>query len=251
MPVILNGSNGIQWNGAIILNCGGIQADNMRIGDEVVEGKENIGDKPKKLVTIVDNTNNGVITPTISSLVDTEDGKYFRILVDVFGTLIIQQSVDSYEFGDNNTANVQALYNAKFGNISSIWYAGLPVEIARFGYNKGDVANFQYVQNSLNNGQMDFYFAKAIEGTFLTQQRKNIWLTDDSQIYTDKILFRKNYNDTEYFKFDYKPGNGTITSQEHGVCSFHGDGTTHMSNFLEIVENEETFIMDRSTFPQS
>jgi hypothetical protein len=145
----------------------------MRVGDVVVEGKENIGENPQRIVTIVD-TKSSIITPTVSSLVDTEGGKYFRILVDVFGTLIIQQSTDNYVFGNNNTANIQALYNAKFGNISSIWYAGLPVEIARFGYNKGEVVNFKYIQNSLNNSQMNFYFAKAIEGTFLTQQRKNI-----------------------------------------------------------------------------
>jgi hypothetical protein len=218
----------------------------MRVGDVVVEGKENIGENPQRIVTIVD-TKSSIITPTVSSLVDTEGGKYFRILVDVFGTLIIQQSTDNYVFGNNNTANIQALYNAKFGNISSIWYAGLPVEIARFGYNKGEVVNFKYIQNSLNNSQMNFYFAKAIEGTFLTQQRKNIWLTDDSQIYMDKILFRKNYNDPSYFKFDYKSGNGSITSSETGSCSFYA-GTSSMNNFLEMVDNEDTFIYDKSTF---
>ena len=246
MPVILNSSNGIRWDGAITLNCGGLQTDNMRIGDMVIEGKENIGTSPKKIITIVD-TGHSVITPTLSSLVDTEDGKYFRILVDVFGTLIIQQSTDNYIFGKNNTINVQALYNAKFGNISSIWYAGLPVEIARFGYNKGEVVNFKYVQNNLNNGQMNFYFAKALEGTFLTQQRKNIWLTDDSQIYTDKILFRKNYNDPNYFKLDYKTGNGTITSAETGKCSFYA-GTSSMNNFSEVADITGTFEYEKNTF---
>ena len=235
MPVIVNDQDGIEWDGGIILNCGGLQADNMRIGDEVIEGKVNIGKSPKKLVTIVD-TNHGVITPTLSSLADTEKGKYFRILVDVFGTLIIQQSIDNYKFGDNNTANIQALYNAKFGNISSIWYAGLPVEIARFGYNKGDVANFKYVQNSLNNGQMNFYFAKAIEGTFLTQQRKNIWLTDDSQIYVDKVLFRKNYNDVNHFKLNYVPAT-TKLIHESGSYQVTPEGECIITDFSNVADD--------------
>lgn len=235
MPTILNGDNGIEWDGQIILNCGGLQTDNMRIGDTVIEGKENIGKNPKKIVTIVD-ANFGTITPTLSSLTDTDGGKYFRILVDVFGTLIVQQSIDSYQFGNNNTANIQALYNAKFGNISSIWYAGLPVEIARFGYNKGDVVNFQYVQNSLNNSQMNFYFAKAIEGSFLTQQRKNIWLTDDSQIYVDKILFRKNYNDVNHFKLNYVPTT-TKLIRESGSYQVTSEGECIITDFSNVADD--------------
>jgi hypothetical protein len=63
----------------------------------------------------------------------------------------------------------------------------------------------------------------------------------------DKILFRKNYNDPSYFKFDYKSGNGSITSSETGSCSFYA-GTSSMNNFLEMVDNEDTFIYDKSTF---
>ena len=235
MPVILNDQDGIEWDGGIILNCGGLQADNMRIGDEVIEGKVNIGKSPNKLVTIVD-INYGIITPTLTSLIDSDGGKYFRILVDVFGTLIIQQSIDNYNFGSNNTANIQALYNAKFGNISSIWYAGLPVEIARFGYQKGEVVNFKYVQNSLNNSQMNFYFAKAIEGTFLTQQRKNIWLTDDSQIYVDKVLFRKNYNDVNHFKLNYVPATTRLIT-ESGSYQVTSEGECITTDFSNVADD--------------
>ena len=46
----------------------------------------------------------------------------------------------------------------------------------------------------------------------LSQQRHNIWLTQDSQIYTDKVSFRKNSGDIHSFNLDFTPNSSMLTT---------------------------------------
>lgn len=215
LPPFTLGANGITWTGECFMYGGGFGVENLRIVDTVKENKISLGSSPKSIVFLRDEEINGKLTCGVNTFVArTSRGLYFRVLIDAFSNIIIQQSLEDSPFPNttNNRYCEEVLWNAKFASLSGIWEAGCPVEVARFGYNQGVVYSYKYIQNSLTAGQRDFYFVKTMDKNVLSQQRHNIWLTQDSQIYTDKVSYRKNSGDTNSFKFDYVPSSSVVTT---------------------------------------
>lgn len=226
LPTFTLGANGINWTGECFMYGGGFGVENQRIVDSVKESKMSLGSSPKSIVFLRDEQVNGKLTCGINSFVSKpSSGLYFRILIDAFSNIIVQQSLENYQFPNttNNRYCEEVLWNAKFASLSEIWEAGCPVEVARFGYNAGAVSSYKYIQNSLNAGQQNFYFVKTMDKNVLSQQRHNIWLTQDSQIYTEKVSFRKNSSDIYGFQLNYtsNPASHITTTTSESINNYN------------------------------
>lgn len=201
-------------------------------------------------ILIEDREEEGVIKSfNVTNFVATSlgSGICYRLLVDIFGNLIIQKSVDKNLFSfDNGYWCEQQLYNTRFNHFTNC-EAGLWVEIGRFGYNQGDVIDFCYDQANFTNGLTNFTFGKA-RNYDTNQLSNNIWLTKDSQIWLDKVEFKNNLSSEYSFSLSSKPYTETLSERVHvdpENCEIYGEGIS----FYNITDGIEYKLFKTITLP--
>ena len=195
-PVTNLQANHINVTGYYDVYCGGLGLKNVRPSSLIPDGKITVSVTAgiNSIIMIEDRQDNGTLASTILSsggnfTATIGEGCYYRLLLDVFGNLIIQKSLEKSLFEDTSGYWCeQQLYNTKFANLIN-FDAGLCVEIARFGYNYGLVTSLSYDQSDFTNGLAEFHFVKALDH-LTNQYRSNIWLTKDSEIWLDKVKFK-------------------------------------------------------------
>jgi hypothetical protein len=208
------------------------------------------GVAPQNKILIEDYEEEGAIkSRNVTNFTSTTLGSGIccRLLVDIFGNLIIQKSVDKNLFSfDNGYWCEQQLYNTRFNHFTNC-EAGLWVEIGRFGYNQGDVIDFCYDQANFTNGFVNFTFGKA-RNYDTNQLSNNIWLTKDSQIWLNKVEFKNNLSSEYSFSLSSEPyikavSKRVVVNQEN--CEIYGEGIS----FYNITDDLEYKLFKTITLP--
>lgn len=248
IPSIL--STDLDWDGDFDLYCGGLGHDNEQstvlspagkytVARSHFVTKSGVKTLEKKNINVilfqdkVEGEEGKIVTSKLESwnINDFNDDKtvYFRILLDIFGNIIIQKSLDDLIFPSAQRQwSEQQLYNARFASLESSivsgasgfsWEAGLPIEVARFGYNCADISDTTYKQNDHTPGLANFYFVKSLDAGVAYQQAQNIYITQDSEIWLDKVSFKKTGSDPNSFVMDYKGGEYLYKSYTNKITS--------------------------------
>ena len=207
-PVTNLQSNHIDVTGYYDVYCGGLGLKNIRPSSLTPDGKitVNVSTGINNIIMIEDRTDSGVLVGTVLSrngnfTSTVGEGCCYRLLLDIFGNLIIQKSLEKSLFEDaSGYWCEQQLYNTRFANLTN-FDAGLCVEIARFGYNYGLVTSFSYDQSDFTDGLAEFHFVKALDH-LTNQYTSNIWLTKDSEIWLDKVKFKNSSLSKNSFTFN-------------------------------------------------
>lgn len=141
------------------------------------------------------------------------DGNYFRILLNIFGHIIVQRSYQNGLLKGDGLLREQQLLNARFNNDLHFLNPTLWVEVARFGYNKDEVEEGIYHQDYSKEGFKMFEkitFVRSITNGLAAQQSPRIWVANDSKIDLTKTTFIQGANDVDGFKVEYSGPKTTL-----------------------------------------
>lgn len=194
------------------LYCGGLGIDSISKFYTQNLGVQRLSITPTgviiKLVDTVDLTEN-IINTTRNDFIVSGQGSYYRIMLDVYGNVILQQSYQTNPLEGDGTWREQQVLNARFGNtFPAGMNANLMVEVARFGYNAIEIADGIYCQDpTATSGFSTFEnmtFVKSIINGVAAQQSPRVWVTRDSQIELDKTTFRNSATSDMGFKINYQ-----------------------------------------------
>lgn len=162
-----------------------------------------------KLVDTVD-SEDYIINTIRGDFIDSNQGNYYRIMLDVYGNVILQQSYQTNSLVGDGVWREQQVLNTRFGNTFPVGMnANLMVEVARFGYNKTEIEDGKYTQNPDPNTEglstfENMTFVKSIINGVAAQQSPRVWVTRDSQIELDKTTFRNSATSNMGFKINYQ-----------------------------------------------
>lgn len=225
-PITSLEANHIDVTGYYDVYCGGLGLQNIRPSSLTPDGKitVNVSAGINSIIMIEDRKDNGILVGTVldsngNFTAEAGEGCCYRLLLDVFGNLIIQKSLETSLFEDaSGYWCEQQLYNTRFANLTN-FDAGLCVEIARFGYNYGLVTSLSYDQSDFTNGLAEFHFVKALDH-LTNQYTSNIWLTKDSEIWLDKVKFKNSSLSENSFTFNQIGSNtnsGTVITVDNAL----------------------------------
>lgn len=166
-----------------------------------------------KLVDSLDEENGRKLITNIRNSFDTTKGNYYRILLDVFGNIIVQRAYTTEALQGDGLLREQHLLNTRFNNIMPEGLrANLWVEVARFGFNLVEITTGIYSQDPSNtsaefNTFERMTFVKSITNGLAAQQSPRIWVTKDSEIDLSKTSFKDSvYSNNPGFKLEYRSG---------------------------------------------
>lgn len=142
----------------------------------------------------------------------------YRILLDVFGNIFIQKASDNLSGFDISNRNIsQTLLNTRFGRkfyakntddeYTYSLQANLFMEIGRFGFAGSNTTGSYSIglgdtySASINN----IAYVRSLKDGVANQPYQNMWVTEDSHLYLDKIKFSNDSADAEdnYFSFQH------------------------------------------------
>ena len=192
----------------------------------------------------------------------SDKANIYRVLATVFGDLIVQKAYidDGTNLVEASYWSEQQLYNTQFAsnfvqtsgeNISLALDASLYTEIVRFGY-QGLATNANYGQGNATTIEEAGYssinsitFVKALNQGVATQMANNIWLTQDSEIWFNKVKFKNNNSDKNITHFTHN--HGATSSLVHKYFNFDGriaDGTGDTKDAASKILLQKTRIND-------
>ena len=149
----------------------------------------------------------------------TDRFSVFRILINVFGDIVVQKSSDTFNLPDasNNQFIEQLLYNTIFvndftitssGSITDSLEADQLVEVYRFGFGKTDAVDYTPGSTTNTTGSSFAIVPSMVKGLAFSNY-DNVWPVLNSKMYLDGVSFYNNSAATNYFKFNYA-GTGNL-----------------------------------------
>lgn len=246
-PITSLEANHIDVTGYYDVYCGGLGLQNIRPSSLTPDGKitVNVSAGINSIIMIEDRKDNGLLVGTVldsngNFTANAGEGCCYRLLLDVFGNLIIQKSLETSLFEDaSGYWCEQQLYNTRFANLTN-FDAGLCVEIARFGYNYGLVKSFSYDQSDFTNGLAGFHFVKALDH-LTNQYTSNIWLTKDSEIWLDKVKFKNSSLSGNSFTFNQIGSNTTSGTTIETITVGNALSYDDTATFYSVIEDSREY----------
>lgn len=177
------------------------------------------------LTDSVDTSSHKIITSIDASNISTipsanNYSNIYRILLDIFGNIFIQKAYCNDEsFDIDNRNSEQYLLNTRFGrrmyakdtsgNYTYSLQANLFMEIGRFGFS-GNATKGSYVMGttaSASAAMDNIVYTRSLKDGVASQPFQNVWVTQDSHLYLDKIKFSNDGSDDNYFQFKHDDEN--------------------------------------------